>query len=269
MKPFARINLSTAALRRGILVSSLALVAAGSGGCFSIKLDGEVRKDVSSWTGFEDGLEVVSLDAIEPLVATNGAGCWVSFYAVGDFVVDDGKVVEMAYDKYMAIGILPLFAKTLERGDDGAPGFYMAAVLYCNILMLGSPTLCGICVNPFVDIDWVNSISMVSVAGVVRYGDGNARVAKRLPDEVHGPKSVRKILLKDFAISVNGGKWIKDQDGAFLINARQPEEDVSIAIATIPKKPKEICSQLKYKDWLYKKFTVPADKLRFEPDKME
>ena len=133
----------------------------------------------------------------------------------------------------------------------------------------GSPTLCGICVNPFVDIDCVNRISMASVAGVVRYGDGNARVAKRLPDEVHGPKSVRKILLKDFAISVNGGKWIKDQDGAFLINARQPEEDVSIAIATIPKKPKEICSQLKYKDWLYKKFTVPADKLRFEPDKME
>ena len=29
MKPFARINLSSAALRRGILVSSLALAAAG------------------------------------------------------------------------------------------------------------------------------------------------------------------------------------------------------------------------------------------------
>ena len=249
-------------LTKTILALSLALAAAGSGGCFSIKLDGEVREDVSYRVGFEDGIEVISLDDIEMLVTTNGAGCRVSFYAVGDFVVDDGKVVEMAYDKYMAIGILPLFAKTLERSDDAAPGFYMAAVLYCNILMLGSPTLCGICVNPFVDIDWVNRISMASVAGVVRYGDGNARVAKRLPDEVHGPKSVRKILLKDFAISVNGGTWIKDQDGAFLINARYPEEDVSIAIATIPKKPQEICSKLKYKDWLYKKFTFRADKTK-------
>ena len=165
MRPFARINLSSVALRMLILVSSLALALAGSGGCISIKLDGEVRKNVSSWTGFEDGIEEVSFDAIEPLVTTNGAGCWVSFYAVGDFVVNDGKVVEMAYDKYMAIGILPLFAKQLEH--DGA-GFYMAA-----------------------------------------------------------------------------------------------------AIATIPKKPQEICSQLNYKDWLCKKFTVPVDKTKFGSDKME
>ena len=68
---------------------------------------------------------------------------------------------------------------------------------------------------------------------------------------------------------MNGGTWIKDQDGAFLINARYPEEDVSIAIATIPKKPQEICSKLKYKDWLYKKFTVRADKTKFGSDKME
>ena len=108
-------------LIKTILVSSLALAAAGSGGCFSIKLDGEVREDVSYRVGFEDGIEVISLDDIEMLVTTNGAGCRVSFYAVGDFVVDDGKVVEMAYDKYMAIGILPLFAKTLERSDDAAP----------------------------------------------------------------------------------------------------------------------------------------------------
>ena len=248
-------------LTKAILVSSLALAAAGLGGCLSIKVDGEVREDVSYRVGFEDGIEVVSFDTIEPLVTTNGAGCWVAFYAVGDFVVDDGKVAEMAYDKYMSIGILPLFAKTLERADDAVPGFYIATVLYDNILMLGLPTICGIFVNPFVDNDWVNRISMASVAGVVRYGDGNARVAKRLSDEEHGPKPVRRILMKDFAISVNGVTWIKDQDGAFLINAREPEE-VSIAFATIPKKPQEISSQLKYSDWLGKQFTIPGKTFR-------
>ena len=145
MKAFARMTCQAVALRRLILVSSLALAAAGSGGCFSIKLDGEVREDVSYRVGFEDGIEVISLDDIEMLVTR----------------------------------------------------------------------------------------------------------------------------AKDFAISVNGGTWIKDQDGAFLINARYPEEDVSIAIATIPKKPQEICSKLKYKDWLYKKFTVRADKTKFGSDKME
>ena len=38
MKPFARINLSSVALRRGIIVSSLALAAAG---CISIERTGE------------------------------------------------------------------------------------------------------------------------------------------------------------------------------------------------------------------------------------
>ena len=67
--------------------------------------------------------------------------------------------------------------------------------------------------------------------------------------------------MKDFAIFVNGGTWIKDQDGAFLINAREPEE-VSIAFATIPKKPQEISSQLKYSDWLGKQFTIPGETFR-------
>ena len=84
---------------------------------------------------------------------TNGPGCLVSFYAVGDFVIDDGKVVEVACDKYMAIGILPSYA--IHSESDG-PAFEMAAAIYDNIMTPGSPTLCGICVNPFVDIDWVN-----------------------------------------------------------------------------------------------------------------
>ena len=68
MKAFARMTCQAVALRRLILVSSIALAAAGSGGCFSIKLDGEVREDVSYRVGFEDGIEVISLDDIEMLV---------------------------------------------------------------------------------------------------------------------------------------------------------------------------------------------------------
>ena len=257
MKPIVRI----------ILASSLALAVAGLSGCFSIELDGEFRADASQMAGFKDGIEVISFDSIEPFITTNETGCWVQFYAVGDFVVDDGKVVEVAYDKYMAIGVLPSYAGHKHPKGEG-PGFFLAAVLHANIVTLGLPTLCGIFVNPFVDIDWVNRISSAGFAGVWRYGAGNARIVKRMPVEGRGPKPFRKILLKDFAISVNGGTWIRDQDGMFPIGRRQPDEvmfpigrrqpdEVSITIVKPPTGPNEICSRLQYKDWHNRKFTIP------------
>ena len=257
MKPIVRI----------ILASSLALAVAGLSGCFSIELDGEFRADASQMAGFKDGIEVISFDSIEPFITTNETGCWVQFYAVGDFVVDDGKVVEVAYDKYMAIGVLPSYAGHQHPKGEG-PGFFLAAVLYASTVTLGLPTLCGIFVNPFVDIDWVNRISSAGFAGVWRYGAGNARIVKRMPVEGRGPKPFRKILLKDFAISVNGGTWIRDQDGMFPIGRRQPDEvmfpigrrqpdEVSITIVKPPTDPNEICSRLQYKDWHNRKFTIP------------
>ena len=48
MKPFARINLSSAALRRGILVSSLAFAA---GGCFTIERTGEYYVATKTFVG--------------------------------------------------------------------------------------------------------------------------------------------------------------------------------------------------------------------------
>ena len=254
-------------IARIILTSSLTLAVAGLSGCFSIELDGEFRADASQMAGFKDGIEVISFDSIEPFITTNETGCWVQFYAVGDFVVDDGKVVEVAYDKYMAIGVLPSYAGHQHPKGEG-PGFFLAAVLHANIVTLGLPTLCGIFVNPFVDIDWVNRISASGFAGVWRYGAGNARIVKRMPVEGRGPKPFRKILLKDFAISVNGGTWIRDQDGMFPIGRRQPDEvmfpigrrqpdEVSITIVKPPTDPNEICSRLQYKDWHNRKFTIP------------
>ena len=232
-----------------ISVALAAFACIVASGCFSVKIDGEVRAK-GRWSNFPDEIECISIDGVEvevvkTKVLDNEVRYWGKLYAVGDFLIDDRLVTEIAYDKYMSIGILPQYVGWHKNNCYDSVVLYLALIAVpSNVYCLGLNTLCALLVNPFVNENWANERSCGALLGVWRYGKGEQRILQRVDGEGRSRRNVRRIRLHGFAVSVNGGNARSDWNGMFYIGTCRPGEEIMITLTTIPKFPKEIGARL-------------------------
>ena len=223
---------------------SIMLGAAGLlvlGGCFSVKLDGKFRqpaRGLSAWTR----VEAVAIDGFVPEIVDGKNGPGIGVYAVGKFLVDDRPVKEFTYDKYMSIGLLPSFTGSHKHASYDSALIHTWGAAWANLFTLGAPTVCGLLVNPFVEAEWANELSEVALVGAWRYHGDSGEVVREGVEEM---KSVGKVLLKDYTLSINGeklyaGRW----DGVVAIDKRWVGHEVNIRIVSKPDGPSGIKSAM-------------------------
>jgi len=203
-------------------------------GCFSVKLDGKFRHAPREG---EAGprVEAVSIDGFAPEIVEGEDGSGIGVYAVGKFLVDDRPVKEFTYDKYMSIGLLPSFTGRHKHVSYDSALIHTWGAAWPNLFTLGFPTMCGLLVNPFVEAEWVNKWSKEALVGAWRYHGDSGEVVR---EGIENKKTVEKVLLKDYTLSINGEKFYAFRwDGVVAIDKRWIGHEVNIRIVSKPDAP--------------------------------